>query len=170
MHAIDAISRACRHYPGGIPAIATRLGKSTSTLEKELRCAPGFKLGAEDALAISAMCADLGTPHALDYANAVAEVVRAELNLIPHLADADADTVKDVSDVMRECADVVQAVVGADADRVVTANELREAESQASELIAAVQTTLSHLRAKHEAAKPAHLRRGAKLGGKGGVL
>lgn len=158
MHAIDAVARACRHYPGGIPAIATRLGKAVATLEKELRCAPGFKLGAEDALAISAMCADLSTPHALDYANAVAEVVRADLSLIPRLADADADTVKDVSVVMRECADVVQSVVGADADRCITANELREAESQASELISAVQITLAHLRAKHEAAKPPHLR------------
>lgn len=158
MHAIDAVARACRHYPGGIPAIAARLGKATATLEKELRCSPGFKLGAEDALAISAMCADLHSPHALDFANAVAEAVGAQLELMPQLADAAADTVKDVSDVMRECADVVQAVVGADADRLITANELREAESQASELITAVQTTVSHLRARHEAAKPGHLR------------
>lgn len=158
MHAIDAVARAARHYPGGIPAIAARLGKTTSTLEKELRCSPGFKLGAEDALAISAMCADLASPHAWDFANVVAEAVHAELSLAAQLADAAADTVKDVSDVMRECADVVQAVVGADADRHITANELREAEAQASELISAVQLTLAHLRAKHEAAKPAHLR------------
>ena len=158
MHAIDAIARACRHYPGGIPAIAARLGKSTTTLEKELRCAPGFKLGAEDALAICVMCADLRTDHALDFANAVAEAVNAQLILRPQLSDAHADTVKDVSDVMRECADVVQAVVGADADRVVTLNELKEAESQASELITAVQTTVAHLRAKHEAAKPTFMR------------
>lgn len=159
MHAIDAIARASRHYPGGIPAIAARLGKSTSTLEKELRCSPGFKLGAEDALAICVMCADLRTSHALDYANTVADAVGAQLMLLPHSLDADVDTVKDVSDVMRECADVVQAVVGADADRVVTLNELREAETQASELITAVQTTVAHLRAKHEAAKPAHMRK-----------
>lgn len=163
MHAIDSIARACRHYPGGIPAIAARLGKATATLEKELRCAPGFKLGAEDALAICAMCADLRTPHALDFANDVAVAVSAELRLLPHLVDAEADTVKDVSDVMRECADLVQAVVGANADRVVTANEMRETEKQASEAVTAIQTAVAHQRAKHEAAKPAHLR---KAGGR----
>ena len=37
----DAVRRMARHYPGGLKALAARLGKSDSTLDKEIRGAQG---------------------------------------------------------------------------------------------------------------------------------
>ena len=53
MDLLDSLRRAVRHYPGGTDAVAARLGKSPSTLEKELRGAPQYKMGAVDAAEIA---------------------------------------------------------------------------------------------------------------------
>ena len=116
MDVLDSVRRAVRHYPGGLDAVALRLGKSPSTLEKELRAAPQYKLGAMDAAEIAAMCTQLGTPHALDYPTRLAEHCGATLLPLPHGLQPDSITAGAVAGLMRELADVVGAVAAADAD------------------------------------------------------
>lgn len=154
MNILDAVRRSVRHYPGGLEAVALRLGKSASTLEKELRGAPGFKLGAEDAAEIAAMCCDVGSEFASDFPAAVAERVRAHLLFLPERV-SDAKTVQEVAQLMRECADVVSAATLAAADGVITRNELKGVRLQWSELVAVGQELMRHLEAQHEAGKPA---------------
>ena len=62
----DAVRRMARHYPGGLKALAARLDKSDSTLDKEIRGAYGFKLGLQDAHDLAVMCVDARSPHAMD--------------------------------------------------------------------------------------------------------
>lgn len=153
MDYLDSVRRAVRHYPGGLDAVAVRLGKSGSTLDKELRGATGYKLGAVDAAEIAAMCADVGTPHALDYPTRLAETVGGTLMLLPtQLADeCNSVTAQRVADLMREFADVVTATTKADADDEIKLNEMVKIRREWAELVASGQQLMGHLESKHDA-------------------
>ncbi|MFN7043179.1 MAG: phage regulatory CII family protein [Acidovorax temperans] len=151
MDVLDSVRRAVRHYPGGLEAVALRLGKSPSTLEKELRAAPQYKLGAMDAAEIAAMCTQLGTPHALDYPTRLAEHCSATLLPLPQGLQPDSITAGAVAGLMRELADVVGAVAAADADGEISANELKSIQLQWAELVGSGQQLMLALEAKHEA-------------------
>lgn len=152
MNLLDSLRRAVRRYPGGVDAVALRLGKSPSTLEKELRGAPQYKMGAEDAAEIAAMCMEVGSEHAADYPTRVAEAVGGTLMLLPTGAGfADGVTAQGVAALMRECADVVSAAAAADADGQVSRNELANIERQWAELVAAGQQLMQHMQARHQA-------------------
>lgn len=150
MDVLDSVRRAVRHYPGGLDAVALRLGKSPSTLEKELRAAPQYKLGAMDAAEIAAMCTQLGTPHALDYPTRLAEHCGATLLPLPQGLQPDSITAGAVAGLMRELADVVGAVAAADADGEISANELKAIQLQWAELVGSGQQLMLALEAKHE--------------------
>lgn len=149
MDVLDSVRRAVRHYPGGLDAVAARLGKSPSTLEKELRGAPQYKLGAEDAAEIAAMCSDLRTPHCLDYPTRLAEHVGATLLPLPHGLETDSITAKAVAGLMRELADVVGSVAAAEADGEISTNELKHIQRQWAELVGSGQALMLALEAKH---------------------
>lgn len=153
MDVLDSVRRAVRHYPGGLDAVAQRLGKSPSTLEKELRAAPQYKLGAIDAAEIAAMCSELGTAHALDYPTRLAEHVGATLLPLPHGLEPDSITAAAVAGLMRELADVVGAVAAADADNEISANELKNIQQQWAALVGSGQQLMLALEAKHEATR-----------------
>lgn len=142
---IDGVRRAARSYPGGIDAVALRLGKSPSTLEKELRSAPGYKLGFEDAQEIMTLCRDVGSDHALDGLNAQADVLGAVVTLLPAGVDPSSCTGARVAKLMREFSDVVASLGESLADGVITPNELRKIEAQWSEMVAAGQVVLRDL-------------------------
>ncbi|MDP3228380.1 MAG: transcriptional regulator [Acidovorax sp.] len=152
MNLLDSLRRAVRHYPGGVDAVAARLGKSPSTLEKELRHAPQFKMGAEDAAEIAAMCMEHGGEFAADYPTRVAEAVGATLFLLPKGIElVDGVTARGVAELMRECADVVSAAATADADGQISKNELDNLQRQWAELVSAGQKLMQHMDAKHQA-------------------
>lgn len=152
MNVLDSIRRAVRHYPGGVDAVAARLGKSPSTLEKELRAAPQYKLGAVDAAEIAAMCVEVHSANALDYPTRLAEAVGGTLLLLPHGAqDSGQITAEALANLVREFADVVTAAARADADGEVSPNEMREVRQQWAELVASGQQFMHQLECKHEA-------------------
>ena len=148
MDVLDSVRRAVRHYPGGLDAVALRLGKSPSTLEKELRAAPQYKLGAMDAAEIAAMCTQLGTPHALDYPTRLAEHCGATLLTLPQGLQPDSITAGAVAGLMSELADVVGEVAAADADGEISANELKAIQQQWAELVGSGQQLMLALEAK----------------------
>ena len=152
MDILDSVRRAVRHYPGGVDAVAARLGKSPSTLEKELRAAPQYKLGAVDAAEIAAMCVEHGSDYGLEYPTRIAEAVGATLLVLPRGTDVpDGITAQVLACLVREFADVVTSATLADADGEISRNELLAVERQWAELVAAGQGLMRHLGAKHQA-------------------
>lgn len=153
MNLLDSLRRAVRHYPGGLDAVAVRLGKSPSTLDKELRGATQYKMGADDAAEIAAMCIELGSPHAADYPTRVAEAVGGTLLLLPMGPHPLRDelTTEGLANLMREFSDVVSAAAQADADGEISRNEMANVHQQWAELVASGQQFMRHLEAKHEA-------------------
>lgn len=153
MNLLDSLRLAARNYPGGLEAVALRLGKSEHTLDKELRRAPQFKMGADDAAEIAAMCMEVGSPHAADYPTRVAEAVGGTLFLLPTGPHALRDelTTEGLAKLMREFSDVVSSAAKADADGEISSNEMADVQKQWAELIASGQTFMRHLEAKHEA-------------------
>lgn len=150
MDILDSVRRAVRHYPGGLEAVALRLGKSSSTLEKELRAAPQYKLGAVDAAEIAAMCVDAGSPHALEYPTRVAEAVECTLlALPPHGHGLSEVTATAVAELMRDLAEVVTTVTEADRDDEISAREMREIQAKWAALVGAGQVLLQMMEAKH---------------------
>jgi hypothetical protein len=158
---LDAFDRLCKHYPGGIAAMALRLGKREGTLRAELKPPVGStaKLGYDDAVEIMRNCQQLGMPDAL----APLDLLEAEFGRqaipLPELAQlGDADLVRHTHRLTSEFSDVLMAVAAAgDADGV-TDNDLRNAEAQFGELIAAGHQVLERMRRMNAEGKPAHLR------------
>ena len=151
MNVLDSVRCAVRHYPGGVDAVAQRLGKSPSTLEKELRAAPQYKLGAVDAAEIAAMCVEVGSDHAVDYPSRVAEAVGGMLVLLPQgQLSGDAVTGQALAQLMREFADLVSAAAAADADGQISTNEIQDVRTKWAALVADGQSLMRHLAAKHE--------------------
>ncbi len=149
MDLLDSVLRAVRHYPGGLPAVALRLNKSPSTFEKELRGAPHYKLSVTDAAEVVAMAHQLGVPHALDYPTRLAEMVGATLLPLPDGLQPGSVTAAAVAELMRELADLVGAVVDADADNQISANELRQVQAKWAELVGHGQHLMALLADKH---------------------
>ena len=150
MDLLDSLRRAVRHYPGGTDAVAVRLGKSPSTLEKELRGAPQYKMGAVDAAEIAAMCVELGSAHGVEYPTRVAEAVGGMLVLLPSGHEgSDGVTGLALAQLMREFADLVTAATSADADGQISKNEMDDVRAKWAALVADGQGLMRHLDAKH---------------------
>ena len=150
MNLLDAARRTVRHYPGGLEAMALRLQKQPGTLERELRGAPGYKLGAVDAAELALQAAEQGGEHALAYPNALAQAMGALLVLLPAGAPVWGTTARDVALLMRECARVVESVADADADGRISARELAEVQRHWGTMVAAGQAMLRHLQERHD--------------------
>lgn len=152
MNKHDILKRMIRHFPGGIEVVALRLGKTVSTLEKELRQAPGYKLCMNDAEEISCMCIDAASEHCHDYVNAVALRGGVAIQLLPQ-----ASTLKSLrlclSDVVKEASDVLTAGVVSLADDDVSDNDEKLISRELAELLAKIQEVQRGVTAAHEACK-----------------
>ncbi|WP_313074919.1 phage regulatory CII family protein [Melaminivora sp.] len=149
MNLLDAARRTVRHYPGGLEAMALRLQKQPGTLDRELRGAPGYKLGATDAAEIAQLAMEQGGEHALAYPNALADALGALLVVLPGNGPRAGASALDVAALMRECAGVVESVAGADADGRITGRELAEIERHWADTVAAGQQMLRNLQHRH---------------------
>lgn len=164
MNHIDHLHAIARRYPGGVEALAHRLGKSPNTLRHEFAGQGTAKLGAADADAILAVCVAAGVPGALEPLHAQAAAHNAMLLLLPQGEGAQrTGALEDVAACAAEFADFVGAVATAAADGRVSANELDQVDKELAELIARVHNARQHLAQIHEASKPrAHAAAGAK--------
>jgi hypothetical protein len=144
-------------YPGGATALAPLLGKSASTLSHEVDPNyPTAKLGLADALKLTMLSKDRSV------LNAFAMACHCMVLPLPACADGvDDDTFKGVTRMAREFAEVIGQISEVTADGRVSDNELRRVESEAAELVSAVQMVLTALRARNEAGKPKSEREGS---------
>ena len=141
----DALRQMVRDYPGGVEAVALRLGKPWQTLDKELRAAPGYKLGIREACAIGQLCAEAGAPSAAAYATSVASHCGVHITLAPADGASPMDVMHGATNVMREVADVVGKVTEAGQDDHYSPNEIKRIKKEAREAIAAIQQLVAHV-------------------------
>ncbi|MDM0086765.1 MULTISPECIES: phage regulatory CII family protein [unclassified Variovorax] len=154
MNILDTVRRMARSYPGGVDAVALRLGKSPSTLEKELRGAPGYKLGAEDALEISRFCVELKTDDCLSYAQLVAMGTEATLVPLPTGAPGSVKVcMRAVSQASKEACDMLGEASASLDDDYVNDNELRRIDGACMELVTSV-LTMRRVMAENNLAGP----------------
>lgn len=151
MNALDAVHHAATHAPGGIAALAPRLGKSVHTLRHELAGAPGHKLGLMDAVLIASM---LGSQR---LANAVAG--EAGGMFVPLAFDASGEPIQDIADAMRELSELTGALGDSYRDGKISANELSNIEAQAADVIAVLHRIVGAAKAAHAKSAPAALQR-----------
>ena len=151
MNALDAVHHAATHAPGGIAALAPRLGKSVHTLRHELAGAPGHKLGLMDAVLIASM---LGSHRLAD-----AVCCEAGGMFVPLAFDAAGEPIQDIADAMRELSELCGALGASYSDGKISANELSNIESQSADVIAVVHRIVAAAKAAHAKSMPAALQR-----------
>ncbi len=144
----DALRRMVRTYPGGLNAVALRMGKSASTLDKEIRGAAGFKLGLQDAQDAMELCHDVGAVGALELLHLQAARVNQALLALP-TAERGQMTLESLARLMHECADLVGVVTKAKADGCICDNELRDCFTAWGQLMAAGHALMGGLQAQH---------------------
>lgn len=138
MSPIDAIRLMCKHYPGGVDALAVLCGKSGETLRKEIANAHGYKLGVLDACTISESCIRAHSEHAHAYANAVAANCGGFVQLeVREMAPGNIHS--DAAGLVKECSDVVGAVAEAMKDGSVSENDRKTIERELRELLEQIQ-------------------------------
>jgi hypothetical protein len=147
MNALDAIHHAATHAPGGIAALAPRMGKSVHTLRHELAGAPGHKLGLMDAVLMAQM---LGSPRLAD-----AVACEAGGMFVPLAFDAAGEPIADIADAMRELSELTAALGQSYRDDKISANELANIETQAADVIAVLHRIVGAAKAAHAKSQPA---------------
>lgn len=139
MNSLDALKLMVRHYPGGVEAMAVRLNKPKRTLEQELLGSQAFKLGVLDASAISSMCIEVDSAHALAWLNAEAANCGVRVDLQPGGVGAALDPMQAMSVAVREMADVTEQTVVAMADGSISANDRKRIQREITEAMDALQ-------------------------------
>jgi hypothetical protein len=161
MNRRDAALHLARRYPGGLEALAPRLGKHPETLRKELTGVSGYKWGVEDEEVLIAMCIAANVPDALAPITAAAANLGALLIPLPQALDGGSDVFHRLAQTAQEFSKFMKDVAEAIEHGKVTANELRKSERDLAELVADGQGCVALLRKMHDGAKPAHITRAA---------
>jgi hypothetical protein len=147
-HVLDAAYHLGQAYPGGVEALAVRLGKNATTLRHEFSGAGFAKLGLQTAVDASVLSKDYRI------VNAFAAECGGMFVLLPSSLGGEGMAMQRVAVLAREFGEVVATVSEATADGEVSANELARVEREWAELVAAGQALMAHMRAKHEAGRP----------------
>lgn len=161
MNHTDSLKLMVYEFPGGIDVVALRIGKPASTLSKELRGAPGYKLGANTAYAISRLCIESDSPNCRAYINAVIGDCGGFVELPVRDDMTRQDLRVDAALMMKEGSDALSVLTDALSDGRLSDNELRAIQREISELVSAAQSVDRGARSVHEASKPAALRSAA---------
>lgn len=157
MNRRDAGLHLAMRYPGGIEAVAPRMGKRPDTLRKELTGVHGYKWGIDDEELLIAICLAAGVKDALAPITAAAVNAGAMVIPLPSM-EAAGSSFQAVASTAREFGEFMGTMADAAADGRITGNEVKRIDREASELVAAVQRCVSDMHALHEAGKPTHLR------------
>lgn len=153
MNQHDALYRVARAYPGGVEALAQRMGKSANVLYNKLR--PGIdshNVTFEEASEIVELCVQAGVKDAVQPLHAQNwrhGMVAFSIPCSQHLSDD--DLVKTVYRVMKETGDVAESVSTALADGVITQQELQDIENRFQHMLSAIGEWRERIRSRSEA-------------------
>lgn len=154
MNLLDSARRLAKAYPGGIDALAQRMGKNPATLRHELAGATGYKLGAEDLEEMTLLAMGAHQSNALvALATFNANCGQMTIPLPQALAGSDDDCMRHVAGVAKEFSDLVQAVSLRAADGEISDNDLAAIDRELSELVASTHGMREALGRMHQAGK-----------------
>jgi hypothetical protein len=131
-------------YPGGAEALAREIGKSPSTLQKQLRGEFRYALSVETLVDMTRASGDMRA------ATAFAADVGAMLVLLPDPATTPAGVLQAIGAITREVGDYIGCVTDTLADGHVTGNELRNCDGELLRLLVLLQQLQGLIRAKYE--------------------
>lgn len=159
MNLLDAARRLAKDYPGGIEALAVRLGKNPTTLRHELARSHGYKLGAEDLEEMTLLAIGVHQPNAtVALGTFNANCGHMAIPLPQALAGSDDDCMRQLAGVAKEFSDMVQAVSVRAADGDISDNDLAAIDKELTELVASVHALRSSLGRRNQADKAGHLK------------
>lgn len=136
---LDAAYHTAQAYPGGVAALAARMGTSPNTLQHKVN--PNnttHRLTLDEVEMIATFTGDNRIAQALAAINGMVCVQRT--------AKPKTTPVGQAMDIVKEFGEVLGTVNTAVSDGVVTLTEMRECEREVAELMAALNTTLGMLR------------------------
>ena len=159
MYLLDAAFNLVNDYPGGAASLAPRLTrrdketglevkKSASTLAHEVRGQGSAKLGFTD-LVLMVDCANDDGPLL-----AWCRHRRLGVYPLPEGFDPDSGTGQTIVQLLNSLSAMVVSVTAAEADDIITAEEIKDAHRKFGELTAIGLEMLKGMQRKHEAGKP----------------
>lgn len=136
---LDAAYHTAHSYPGGVPALAVRMGVNPNTLMSKVDPSKTTHLlGLKEALTMQVMTGDKRIAHAM---TAALGGVFIEID-----SNDSGCSLKDVSRMISEFGESINEMQKAASDGVVTANEMANCEKEVADLFAAANATLRSLR------------------------
>ena len=139
MDPLDAAYHTAHDYPGGVPAVAQRMGVSANTLQHKVSLTNDtHHLTLRESVAMQEVTGDARILHAM--AGALGYACVSLHN------DGSLGTLEQVMHMAKEFGEVLGSVNNAVVDGVVTNNEMRDCERQAAELMAALNSVLATVR------------------------
>jgi hypothetical protein len=148
-----AASNTAEDFPGGITGMAAAIGKNKFSLAHELAETGTAKLGIRDALKMVKRSKDFRI------ITAACEVCGGVFVPLPQaLTEPGNDLLADLGRLAGEFGDVVREVSADGADGVISDNEMARLEREWGELVSAGVQMMAHLRARHDASRPAAVR------------
>lgn len=157
LHPLDALYQSARKYPGGIEALARRLGMSEPTLYKKLRHqVESYHLAYDHELSEILFCLEearvdgwSGTLHALCWRHGhLAIPVPAAIGDSDEMTEAIVASVKEHAEAIEEIGKSLRG------DKRIDAGELRSIEQQVEEALVALVGLKDLARKRHEADFP----------------
>lgn len=151
MNSLDAARYLMRAYPGGAESLAPRIDKDPSTLRHEVAAHAKYKLGLQDAEAMTQMALEQRVPNALAILHAFAANCGAMVVALPDQGNVGEPTFSDLANAAKEFAEFMAVCANAAADGRVTGNELRDIDRELGHLITCAHRVRNGLAAIHDA-------------------
>lgn len=153
MNIDDAIYHAAHHFPGGIPALAARMGANAGTLQNKVN--PRFTTAMPTLRDLEAIITFTQSP--LPVA-ALAELCgHIVIPVVLPSGVGDMEILESITALATDFGEVCRSVHEALKDRHVTKREIEGIEQHAQELIGAVQVVLARMRALQEPPPDPHV-------------
>jgi len=137
---LDAAYHTAHSYPGGVPALAVRMGMNPNTLMSKVDPSKTTHLlGLKEAVMMQVMTGD----------KRIAQSICAALGgvFIEVEHSSNSTTLQEVSKMVSEFGESILEMQSAAADGVVTENEMAKCEKEVAELFASANAALKTLRA-----------------------
>jgi len=165
LHPLDALAKSCREYPGGMTALAARMGKTEATLRKELaQGVPTHRVGYDEEL--STILDYLHDAGVLSWADTLHAFAYRHAHLMVPIPDVDGQEdeqlVQMVCAMVKEVGDVGGSLTSAKSDKgdgskYISTQEFKNFDAQVEEAMAALAALRERVHAEHLAAKKAGL-------------
>lgn len=139
MNVLDAAYHTAHSYPGGVAALALRMGQNASTLNHKVSLTnTTHRLAVDESVTMQAMSGNYAILHAM--ASSLGHVA---LQIDP---TTEAKPMEEVARMVREFGELLTSVTQSTADGTVTTNEMRECQRQAMESIASIYGVVASVR------------------------